>query len=897
MKRNFHSLSEKELFSYLKSSKKGISDKEATHRLEKYGKNILPEKKKLNPILIFLKQFHSALVYILIIAAVISFFVGHMIDVYVIAAVILANASIGFFQEFRAEKSIQALKKMVVSYSKVYRNGELLQIPSANLVPGDIILLEEGDKIGADARLLEVKNFRVVESSLTGESFPVDKFVKVLPEKIALADRVNMVFMGTFVASGSCKAIVVGTGASTEIGKIATEIKEIKRTKSHFKHKSDILARQMAFIAFLGALVTFFIGYFLRELEFAEIFLFTIASLVSGIPEGLPAVLAIVLAIGAYRMSRRNAIIRNLPATETLGIVNTIITDKTGTLTENTMNVEKILMPGYNGISVSGNGWVPKGNFFQDKKKINPLDNMQLSKLLKISAICNNARVFIKKNHKEKYQVIGDPTEAALVVLAEKAGLKKQQFKNSKLDDLPFNPELKYRASLSSLVRDKNKKEIFVIGAPEAVFLKSKYFLKSNSKKIFSNKDKSEFLSKIEVLTRNSMRVIALAYKPVSPKMSSLSEKNVNDLIFVGVVGIRDPPRSEVSESIIKAKNAGIRVVMVTGDHKGTALSIAKEIKLISSDEEKVYTGQELEELSEAEFRKVVKQTNVFARLTPKMKLRIATELQRQGQIIAMTGDGINDAPALKKADIGVSMGIIGTDVARESSEIVLADDNFSSIVNAIEEGRIVFINTQQAAGFLVSTNIAEDITIIAALLTGMPLILLPTQILWLNLVTDGINDIALASEPGHGDALSKKPRNSKQNFLSRDILPFILLVSSVMVLSTLFIFHNYLPGGIEKARTGAFLVMSFTQIFNVLNMRSLERSFFKLNFFANKVLVYSLLISLIGTFLVVYVGFFQNIFGFTTIAVVDLLKIILLSSLVFVFGEGYKFVKGKYKN
>ncbi|NIM47448.1 MAG: HAD-IC family P-type ATPase [Candidatus Aenigmarchaeota archaeon] len=890
-----HSQTVEDVLEKLSSDINGLSEKEAKNRLEQFGVNEIPEKKGRHPVLIFLKQFHSILIYILIIAAVISFFSGDLIDVYIIVGVILINAIIGFVQEHKADLSIQALKKMIVLHAKVYREGELLQIAARELVPGDIILLEEGDRVPADARLFEIKIFRTVEASLTGESLPVDKDIKILPEKTALADCKNMVWMGTFVARGQAKAVVTATGISTAFGKIAQDIEKIKRVKGHFKEKTDKLAKQMGIIAAIGSSVTFIVGFFIRGFEFLEIFLFTLASLVSGIPEGLPAVLIIVLAIGAYKMAKRNAIIRTLPSTETLGVVTVIITDKTGTLTENTMNVEKIILLGEAEIAVSGKGWVSSGSFFQEEKIIHPLENPSLTKLLEIAAISSDAELL---REKDRYEVIGDPTEAALTVLAEKAGLKKEKIleKVKEIDELPFSRELKCEASLLIFPEKSKRKEIYVVGAPEVVLNHSIHVFENNKRKKITQKQRKDISAQIEHLTKKAMRVLALAYKEVPHHIDDLSEDLISKLVFVGIVGMKDPPRPEVKEAIAKAKKAGIRVVMTTGDHKGTAVSIAKEIGLIGKKTKSKYpealTEQELLDLSEKEFEDVIKNVSVFARLTPNMKLRIAETLQKQGHIVAMTGDGVNDAPALKKADVGIAMGIIGTDVARESSEIVLADDNFASIVNAIEEGRIVFKNTRQASSFLITTNFAEDVTIISTLLLGLHLPLLPTQILWLNLVTDGVSDIALAAEPGHGDVLEEPPQKAKEGILSKEMIPFIVLMACIMVIFTLFIFNTYLPQGIKKARTVAFVVMAFTQLFNVLNMRSLRKSIFKIGFFTNKYVIVSLLVSIILLVMVIFIPFFQNMFQFVSLSLVELLLIFTLSSMVFWFGELYKFIK-----
>jgi P-type Ca2+ transporter type 2C len=895
--RGFHSYNFTDVLKKLESSEKGLSNKEVFKRLKHYGLNKLPEKNKHNSFFNLLRQFKSFFVYILLLAAVISYSIGNIVDVYVISFIILLNGGIGFFREQKAEKAINALKKMVISYAKVYRDGSLVKIKSSNLVPGDVILLEEGDRIPADARLIYVKNFKSVESSLTGESFPLDKDIRALPEKTILADRKNMVFLGTFVASGSGRAVVIGTGENTELGKIAHSINKIKRTKSHFEEKTDKLALQMGLIALFGAILIFCVGFFIRDLEFGEIFLFTISALISGIPEGLPAILSIVLAFGALRMSKRKAIIRHLPATETLGVVDTILTDKTGTLTQNKMFVKKIALPMEEDIDISGIGWEPMGEFYQGKKLISPLERPGLVKLLHISTLCNNAKL-IKDGEKGDYKIIGDPTEAALVVLAEKAGLKKDDLekRDKRIDDLPFNDRLKYRASLSSLIGGKGGKEIYVVGAPEAVLEKCEFLFKKGRKAKLIKGDKEKILKRVSQFSKQSMRVISLAYREIDDNKKEIEEKDVEGLVFVGFVGMLDPPREEVKDSVSKARGAGIRVIMTTGDHKDTAVAIAKEVGIISDLDKNdlALTGEELDNLSDSEFLKAINEINVFARLTPGMKLKIASVLQNEGRIVAMTGDGVNDAPALKKSDIGISMGLSGTDVARESSEMILTDDNFSTIINAVEEGRVVFNNTRQTSYFLVTTNFAEHATLVSTLLLGLPLPLLPAQILWLNLVTDTGAGIGLASEPGHHDALEDKPRNSKEDILTKDVIPFLALMTVIMIASTLLIFYLFLGDGLDKARTGAFGVMALTQIFNSFNMRSLKKSVFKIGVFSNKIWSWASVLSILLLGIVMYVPFLQGIFQFVGLSLLEVVGIAGISSSVLIFGEGYKYFRKK---
>lgn len=882
-----HTKEVKEIFSELQTSQKGLSENEHKKRLAQYGKNKISKQKKASQILKFLKQFNSPLIYILFAATIISFIFNHLVDAYVILGVILINSIIGYVQERKAERAIESLEKLIVSYAKVFRNNELIKIKAEELVPGDIIFLEEGDKIPADARLIELKDFRTQEASLTGESLPSEKSLKIFPEKISIGDRQNMVFMGTLAVSGTAKAIVVNTANKTQIGTVAKSIQEVVKPQLHFNKKVSQIAFQMGAFAVIGASLIFLIGFFVDKLEFFDIFLFTTAALVSGIPEGLPAVLTIVLAVGAWRMAKRKAVIRHLPAVETLGVATVIATDKTGTLTQNKIMVQELVTPDGD-FSISGEGYEPLGRFFTYPKK-NPIHAREIpsaEKIFSISAISNKSNLIRKQG---QYEIVGDPTEAALLVFAKKANYSKEKLKEKIIDDLAFNSELKFRATL---VEKNNKKQIYSIGAFENILERSRYVLKSNRKSILNLQQKNEFLSKAESLASKGFRVLALAYKDVS-NLKSLSSDDVTDLTLVAIVGMKDPPRHDVKDSIIRARNAGIRIIMKTGDHKDTALAIAEEIGLVSQPQKtKVLTEEDLEKMDFHEFRKAVNEVNIFARVTPKMKMKIVQTLQEQGEIVAMTGDGVNDAPALKRADIGIAMGIIGTDVARESSEIVLTDDNFSSIVNAIEEGRIVFQNVRQASFYLVSTNVGEHITLISSLLLKYPLPLLPIQILYMNLVTDTFNGIGLSMEPGHHDVLNKPPRNKKEMILNWELGPFVLLVGGLMALGTLPLYSHFLSQGIEKAHTIAFATMTLCQLFNVSNMRSLRKSVFRIGFFSNKWILYSITISLTGMLAVIYLPFINNIFRFTPLSISELLLVFVIASSVLIVGEIYKFVR-----
>lgn len=890
---SFHSSKVEDALTALESEFTGLEEQEAKNRLEKYGPNEIAEKKKQSLIVLFLKQFNSPLIYILFIAAVISFFFGKIIDTYVILFVIAVNAIIGFVQEFQAEKSIEALKKMIVATAKVFRSGELKEVKTADLVPGDVVFLEEGDKIPADGRIIESKNFRTQESSLTGESFPVNKSPNIVRENITIGDRSNMVWMGTFAVAGNAHVLVTATGGKTVLGEIAASIEKIKHKKWHFEQKTEHLAKLLAVIAFIASALVFFVGFFIRGFSFPEIFIFTIASLVSSIPEGLPAVITIVLAIGAHRMANKNAIVRTLPSIETLSVVDTIVTDKTGTLTQNTITAEEVFLPKQEMISVSGDGWKPNGNFHQNEEIIMPFDNNQLSKLLHVAAVCNNAKVVKEEN--EEYSVIGDPTEAALAVLAEKSGLREEVVKEYQVQvsDLPFNSENKYRATLVELKRNNNKKEIYVVGAPEFLINMSSCFLEKNTCKKVSQKDKKEFIDMVEQAANQGLRTVAVAYKEMPKETKDIHTDLVKDLNFAGIIAMKDPLRHDVKDAVKKAHRAGIRVIMATGDHKGTALSIAREIGLVGKRKKnspEVLTGMELENMDDKSFAEAVSHVSVFARLTPQMKYKIADALQKIGRTIAMTGDGVNDAAALKKADIGISMGVIGTDVARESSEIVLADDNFASIMSAIEEGRVVFNNTRRVSSFVITTTFAGNTTILSTMFLGLPLPFLPIHILWINLVTDTVSGATLATEPVHENVLRMPPRRTKDNILTKEFLPFIIFMALFMALLTVTVFTFNVAYDVKKAMTSAFVVLALTQLFNMFNLRSLTSSIFKIKFLTNKNSIIGFFISIVLILLVLYLPFLQGVFQFYKISLAEFFVFFLISSLVLFVGELYKF-------
>jgi len=892
----YHSIEVEETLEKLDTDKKGLSEKEAQARLKKVGENALPDKRRTNPLLLLLKQFKDFLVLILGIAAVIAYFADHMVDVYVIIGVIILNALIGFFQEYKAEKAIRSLKSLIKHKVIVIRNRKEQLIQSARVVPGDIVVLEKGDSVPADCRIIFQKKLQVVESSLTGESMPVTKKTEPLDEKTNLADRENMLYKGTHIARGNVRAVVTATGIKTELGRIAELLKAVETEESNFKKKTNTLAKFMAGIAITTATIVFVLGYFVRGISLDESLLVTIATLVSSIPEGLPAVLSIVLAIGANRMANRNAIVREFSATEMAGSLSVILTDKTGTITQGILTVKKLYLGEQDEYEVGGSGYDLKGEITKNGKKQRAYENKALEKAAFISGYCNEVDIDPNIEGREP-QVKGDPTEISILIFSKKVFDKEELPKANILDDLPFNPDQKFRATL--VEHPDNSREMLVIGAPEVVLSRASSIYTGNKLEKLTNEKRKKIEKKIDEYASEAMRVVAFGYKKTDDDLDDIEEEHVKDILFGGLFGIMDPPRPGIRESLEKCNSAGIRVIMVTGDHKKTAIAIARQVGITEqknggNDGIKVLTDRDLD-VDDDTFSRYVDSVNVFARVSPQTKLRIAENLQEKGKMIGMTGDGVNDAPALKIANVGIAMGKRGTDVARDTAEIVLSDDNFTSIVNAIQEGRIVFRNVRQTSFFLITTNFASTSTLIAAMAFGMPYPLLATQILWVNLVTDGIMDISLATEPGTDDIMEKKPIEKKESILNKQIIPYLFIIVPVMVLLALFTFNHYLPEGLEKARTGAFLVIAMTQVFNAFNMRSLEKSAFKIGFLKNKWVNLAFVASFFLQFAAIKLPFMQNLFHFKDIAWLEIAVITLLSGSVFLFGEAYKFIRNRF--
>ncbi len=870
----------------------GLSDAVAKARLAEYGANELPPEKKMSPLVMFFRQFHSGLTYILLAAAAISVAAGEWSDCFGILLAVAIKAVIGFVQERKAEGALDRLRDMVVQEAAVIRDRRVHRVPARELVPGDVVLLVEGDRITADMRLAESRGLATNESALTGESANSRKSVEAVDASALLPERACMAWMGTTVISGEGRGIVVETGKRTAFGKIADSLVSIRRGRTPLEERLDKLGRQLGFSAVLLCLLVMVFGT-LRGDALLQMFFFAIALMVSIVPEGLPAVLAVVLAIGVQRMAKRNAIVRHVPSVETLGITDIICTDKTGTLTENKMTVREVHVAGRR-VTVSGEGWDPRGEFMIDGRSFRPGDIPDFDLLLRATALCNKAALQWKD---DRAAVIGEPTEGALAVMSAKAGYERTslEMEYRLVEEIPFNSERKFRAVLLERndVRGVHSRVIFAVGAYGIIRDRSTHVGADGRGRTLDGAARAECDAANHDMANRSLRVLGVAFKFVGESQDSLDDRDVRDLAFLGAVGMIDPPRVGVAKAIARCHRAGVRVIMVTGDQRDTALAIGREIGLFETAdrlEERVHTEKEIAQMDERTFSAALKNAVVFARVTPETKLRIVSGLQQLGHVVAMTGDGVNDAPALKKASIGVAMGITGTDVTKEVADMVLADDNFVSIVSAIEEGRIVFRNVKQTTAYLFMTNVGEIVTIFASMAFGLPLPLLPTQILWMNLITDGFPDMALATEPPSGDALSEPPRGKDAPIISKSVLILSVITCAVMCMGTILLYAlAIVDHDLSYARSVAFTAMAVFQIWNVFNMRSFTASIFSLGLFTNKYV----LAAVVGAFglqmTVLYQPQLRKLFSTQPIDLKEWLLILVVTGSVIVVVEAYK--------
>ncbi len=878
--KNFYNLTEEETAKALNSSLDlGIPGQEAKKRLLEFGLNELQGKKSAGPLTIFFEQFQDFIVWILIGAALVSGFLKEWVDALAIVAIVILNAILGFIQEYRAEKSLAALKKLSSPASKVIRDGQHNIIPSQELVPGDLIELEAGDNVPGDARLIwHTANFSVQEASLTGESTPVMKTSLALKEnEVPLADRANMVYMGTSVASGKARAIVAETGMQTELGKIAGMVQEIEQETTPLQKKLEQFGKWIVALCFILVGLVFLLEW-LRGGKMIDVFLTAVSLAVAAIPEGLPAVVTIALALGVHRMVKRHALIRKLPSVETLGCATVICSDKTGTLTKNEMTVQSVYASDTL-FKVTGVGYEPKGEFLVDGKPVIIDDYPDLVRMVNAGVLCNGAQL-VKDN--SSFKIVGDPTEGAILTAAGKLGFWKEELerKFSFVEEIPFDSERK-KMTIVRRAQD-NKLVAFVKGAPDLLLNDCVGIEDKGQSRILTGADRSRILKVNNDLANKALRVLAVAYRILDKAPDKYEAELIEkDLVFSGLIAMIDPPREEVKKAIIECYEAGIKTVMITGDHKNTAIAIARELGFFKEDS-LALTGEELDKLTDDELYKEVEKIPVYARVSPEHKLRIVRAWRKKGQIVAMTGDGVNDAPAVKEADIGVAMGITGTDVTKEVSDMVITDDNFASIVAAVEEGRGIYDNIKKFIHYLLSCNTGEILTMFVSSMIGLPVPLLPIHILWVNLVTDGLPALALGVDPVDPRIMKRRPRKANEAVVTKQRAFLMLAQGAFIAACSLLAFSFVLfieKEGIGRARTAAFIVLSCSQLFHSFNCRNMTESLFKIGIFTNKKLILAASISFFLQMAAVYVPFLQNVFKTEPLGIFDWVLVIAISS------------------
>ncbi len=866
-----------DIFGELNSGESGLSSVEARKRLISNGPNSLPEPKVPGIFSIFLSQFLSPLIYILMAAAAVVFAMGEAVDAAIIFFVLTFNAVVGTIQEGKAQRTLAALRKFAETSATALRDGKTLVLQDKEIVPGDVIIIQEGDKIPADARIISSNSLKVDESSLTGESVPVWKMagdVKRVP--VPVPDQKNMVFRGTNAVSGNGIAIVVATGLLTEIGKISKAIAAID-TEVPLKKNIQLLSRLIIITVFsIGAAIMVF-GLVAGE-SLRKMFATVVSLSVSIIPEGLPIVITLILASGVWRMAKRNVLVKKLQAVEALGQAKIIAVDKTGTLTKNEMTLEKAYIDGKM-FDIEGRGYEPEGKVFLNGAIVEPLNHPELVFAGRVALFCSNAHAMYVEE-KNVWKVSGDPTEAALEVFARKVGFKDSGQEPRAIFELPFNYLTKYHTTIHEF---ENKKFLTAVGAPEKILELCDRVWRAKKSEKLSREERDGLESVFSDMSRQGFRVLAFAANPDAE--SVVVSGNLPPLIFGGFFGMKDPLREEAKGAVQKAKQAGIRVVMITGDHKITAYAIAKEAGLIDGDGS-VITGEELEKLSDEELVKKFGTCNVFARVTPEHKLRIIELFRKRGEIVAMTGDGVNDAPSLAAADLGVAMGKIGTEVAKEASDIVLLDDNFENIISAVEEGRSIYATVKKVVLYLFSTSIGEVLTISGAIFLGFPLPLLPVQIIWLNFVTDGFLDVSLAMEPREEGLLGSRYAKPSRYILDSFSIKRMIFMGIIIALGSLFIFSQYLSGSPEKALTMSLTTLAVFQWFNAWNCKSENKSVFSVNPFRNMFLVCATMAIILLQALAVYHPFMQQYLHTVPLTAWEWAYAVLIASSILLFEE-----------
>ncbi len=856
-------------------SNRGLSQKQSDRRLEQAGPNMLISKKQTSRLLLFLKQFQDFMVLVLLAATLIAGLLGEFIDAIAIMVIVLINGFMGYFQEQKAEKSLEKLKELSAPMSYVLRDGQWKHISSQQLVPGDVVKVSSGDRIPADIRIIQSKGLETEESALTGESLPVVKHASALKQdNLDPQDQVNMGFMGTMVTRGSGKGIVIGTGMNTVMGQIASLMAKTKKMITPLEHKLAELGKILIVVALLLTAMVVVVGIYQGQPAY-NMFLAGVSLAVAAIPEGLPAIVTVALSLGVQRMIKKKAIVRKLSAVETLGCASVICSDKTGTMTENKMTVKEIYVNGRS-IQVTGDGYDIDGAFYMNDQKIDR-DDSQLETMLLYGMLCNNASLRVEKG---QYKLEGDPTDGALLVAARKIGLMQaleQQY--TVLHEIPFDSD---RKRMSVIVEDENQMRFMITkGASEVILPRTSFFIGENGRQLMKPNDQKVIEQSVDRMGEKALRTIAIAIKPLSSDESLDHPFLEKDLTFIGLYGLMDPPRKEVKRAVKACQEAGIKTVMITGDHEKTARAIAEQINMLPRDGV-VLTGAQLNHMSVSDLESMIDNVYVFARVTPEHKLKIVEAFQARGHIVAMTGDGVNDAPAIKASDIGISMGQSGTDVTKEASSLILMDDNFATIKAAIHEGRNIYENIRKFIRYLLASNVGEILVMLFAMMMALPLPLVPVQILWVNLVTDGLPAMALGLDKPEDDVMKRGPRHPREGIFARGlgfkIVSRGFLIGIVTLIAFISIYQND-SSNLVHAQTAAFATLVMAQLIHVFDCRS-EHSIFARNPIGNPYLVLAVLSSVLLLMIVIYWPPLQPIFSTTHLSVMDWMLIGPLSAL-----------------
>ncbi|HAU0830159.1 TPA: cation-translocating P-type ATPase [Legionella pneumophila] len=889
MAERWHERTPEEVASFFKSNfVLGLTESEAKKRLKEFGPNLLSQYKKTPSFIILLQQFESVVIWVLLGAVVVSFLLDEKVDAIAILAIVILNATIGFVLEYRADRAMLALQQLAAPQAAVLRDGYAKMIAASDIVPGDIIFFESGDLIAADARLFELSALKVNEAALTGESVPIAKNLDICIKDTPLADRKNMVFMGTSIEHGTGKALVVATGMQTEMGYIAKMLGEISRDETPLQKKLNQVGSRLLWFCFLIVIAIFGLG-LLRNIPIFSLFMSSVSLAVAAIPEGLPTVVTIALALGVQRMARRAVLIRRLSAVEILGCLQVICTDKTGTLTVGQMTARR-LVTADNIYSILGEGYSLTGGFSFQGQEINVSEDQELQAVLQAMVACNNASFEIQD---EQLAIVGDSTEVALLIAATKGGVEPKELRASlpRIKELPFNSE---RKRMTVIYKQNHELVAFVKGAPEIILERCSHILtKAGIKKITPN-DRARMKQLCELMASEALRLLALARRQLdSAELEKKDEEIESNLIFLGLIGLQDPPHASVKESVNCCKKAGIKPVMITGDHPDTARAIAQELGILEVGD-RLLTGTELEKMSEDEFNDCVKEIAVYARVTAEHKLMIVRAWKKQKMVIAMTGDGVNDAPALKEASVGIAMGKTGTAVTKEASDIIVMDNNFTSIVAGIKEGRAIYDNISKTLVYLLAGNSGELLVVFIALLIGWPLPLLPIQLLWINLVTDGLPAIGLATDRPEPGILNRPPRAIQKSMMDTVFLKRVSFIGCITALVTLTVFaYEYLTyKNLIHARDAAFSILVTVRLMIAFGTRSDTKTIFQLGFFSNLHLFLIVSISFTLQILIHHIPIFRELFGIEPISFTQCLVWIILGMVPLLVIEGQKWLR-----